>query len=130
MGPRLDWNNRVGGAATPGQSQAVPALPPNQGETYTVQAGDILGRILIRAGLSPRDAAAVARFNNIPDPDRILAGQSLRIPTRQQIDTDPALRRAREELAAERARLAESGGMAPATRTSGGQQGLPTAQRG
>ncbi len=50
---------------------------PADGSTYTVQQGDTLSGIAARFGLS---AAAIARTNGIADPDRIPAGQRLKIP--------------------------------------------------
>lgn len=51
--------------------------PPAPGITYTVKAGETLGMIAARFGVT---AQAIADANGISDPNRISAGQVLRIP--------------------------------------------------
>ena len=46
-------------------------------DTYTVVRGDTLGAIAKRFGTT---VSAIASLNNIPDPNRIIVGQVLRIP--------------------------------------------------
>lgn len=46
-------------------------------QTYIVQRGDSLSAIAKRFGVSK---AALAAFNNITDPDKIQAGQKLKLP--------------------------------------------------
>ena len=62
---------------------ATPTPPPDDGDgdgnltTYTVVRGDTLSSIARRFGTT---FTAIARENNLPDPNRIFAGQVLRIP--------------------------------------------------
>jgi LysM repeat protein len=54
------------------------SLPPASGQSYTVQLGDTLTAIADRYGVS---ASAIARANNLVNPNRIYAGQRLLIPS-------------------------------------------------
>ncbi|MGV2437609.1 MAG UNVERIFIED_CONTAM: LysM peptidoglycan-binding domain-containing protein [Anaerolineae bacterium] len=67
--------------ATTVSATATPANNP-QGEIiqYTVQAGDTLSGIARRFNTS---VAAVAQLNGIVNPDRVLLGQTLQIPSAQ-----------------------------------------------
>ncbi len=57
---------------------ATPAPTPTPaGSVYTVKSGDTLSRIAAENGSS---VDAIARANNISDPDKIQAGQRLVIP--------------------------------------------------
>jgi putative chitinase len=59
------------------QLQGAPAAPPVQGDVYIVQPGEVLSVIAARFGTT---VAAIAAANGIVDPDRVGAGQRLRIP--------------------------------------------------
>lgn len=69
--------------ATPdfGQGGALPL-----GSTYTVQAGDNLFRIALRANLT---ADTLAQYNGILNAHRIFVGQQIRIPAANVIPTQP-----------------------------------------
>ena len=63
------------------------AAPPHQGEhTYIVQAGDTLAQIALRFGVSVRHLNAV---NNLADPNHILVGQRLVIPSGWPTPSEP-----------------------------------------
>lgn len=68
-------------SAPPTRSAAAPtvAAPAGSGETstYTVQRGDTLLDIAIRFGTTTE---AIAKLNNLPDPDALILGQKLVIP--------------------------------------------------
>ncbi|SDC25973.1 LysM peptidoglycan-binding domain-containing protein [Actinokineospora iranica] len=64
-------------APGPQPSAPVPAPPPGPGGTYTIQPGDTLTGIAQKFGTS---VTALAALNHIPDPNRILAGATLRLP--------------------------------------------------
>ena len=74
QGSMDDLTAFVTGTAT----QPQPGQPPAaQAQTYTVQAGDTLGRIAARFGVT---ASALAAANGISDPNVIQVGQVLQIP--------------------------------------------------
>lgn len=56
------------------------------GQTYVVQSGDTLSAIAARAGL---DVAALIALNGLQDPDRLVAGQTLK--TGGSVDSRPVL---------------------------------------
>ena len=67
-------------ASAPAQAQTSPAIESSV--PYVVKNTDkllVLGRTLL---INPADWSEVARFNKLPDPNRIAAGQQLNIPTR------------------------------------------------
>lgn len=61
---------------TPDPEETVEALPPG-GQLYTVQAGDVLGAIAARFGVTVN---AIVRANNLSNPDALSIGQRLIIP--------------------------------------------------
>lgn len=64
------------------QAQAQVGAASEAMQTYTVQAGDTLSQ-LVAKHLQGHDALAqVLRINALNDPDRLLTGQSLRLPKR------------------------------------------------
>jgi len=66
-------------ATTTASSVAATTSPPptTRPTTYVVQPGDSLAAIAARFGIS---RAALIFVNGIADPDKILAGQRLKIP--------------------------------------------------
>lgn len=60
-----------------GNTIKVPEKSGSATRTYTIRPGDTLSGIASRYGTT---VAAIARLNNIPDPDRIYAGKTIRIP--------------------------------------------------
>lgn len=68
-GPQLD-------AAALSPQPLVRVDPPGLQQTYIVQAGDTLAAIAERLGVSPEQLAAT---NGLADPNRIVAGQVLRL---------------------------------------------------
>ncbi|MBX7111891.1 MAG: N-acetylmuramidase domain-containing protein [Dehalococcoidia bacterium] len=73
-----------------------PPPPPVADQTYTVQPGDILGRIAARFGVPLQ---AIIEANGIANPDSIQAGQVLRIPpATQPRELRPPAVRHREHL--------------------------------
>ena len=60
-----------------GNTIKVPEKSGSATRTYTIRPGDTLSGIASRYGTT---VAAIARLNNIPDPDRIHAGKTIRIP--------------------------------------------------
>lgn len=82
-GGPADWDaytkvsGRPGPAPDP-EPDPTPDPPPQTVITYKVQWGDTLGGIARRYGTT---AAALAQFNGIANPNRIYAGQIIRIPT-------------------------------------------------
>jgi GH24 family phage-related lysozyme (muramidase) len=72
---------RINGISNPdliqaGQQIKLPGGSTNQAASYTVKSGDTLSAIAAATGTS---VAALARDNNISNPDRISVGQTLRI---------------------------------------------------
>lgn len=53
---------------------------PQPGETYTIQSGDTLSKIAAASGISVED---LAELNGITDPDHIVAGADLTIPSNE-----------------------------------------------
>ena len=67
-------------AANTGQPAAAPAqekVKPQIGQEYTIQSGDTLGKIAKDSG---SNVEAIAKANNISDPNKIKAGQKITIP--------------------------------------------------
>ena len=64
----------------PVMSHRVPAVIPRNGVVYQIQWGDTLWDISQAFYRSPWHYQRIARFNNIQNPDRILAGFNIRIP--------------------------------------------------
>lgn len=62
--------------ATPGPERR-PATPPPVTTTYEVREGDTLSAIAVRFGVAEE---AILEANGLENPDRIMAGQVLRIP--------------------------------------------------
>lgn len=60
-----------------GNTIKVPEKSGSATRTYTIRPGDTLSGIASRYGTT---VAAIARLNNIPDPDLIYAGKTIRIP--------------------------------------------------
>lgn len=54
-----------------------PPVPAARLESYTVKAGDTLGEISVRSGVS---IAEIVTLNNIENPDLIFPGQVFRVP--------------------------------------------------
>lgn len=69
-----------GGVPTPEPTaEPSPDLTPDASpQTYTVQRGDSIGRIAARFGVTPE---AIIALNELRNPNRILPGQVLLIPT-------------------------------------------------
>ncbi|MCC7451160.1 MAG: LysM peptidoglycan-binding domain-containing protein [Anaerolineae bacterium] len=65
--------------SAPGQPTTAPVTPPpgSSTGTYTVQAGDTLGRIATRFGTT---VAAIVQLNGIANPNLIFVGQVLKVP--------------------------------------------------
>lgn len=75
----------VGGKTTE-PADAPKALPdPVAGETYTIRKGDTLNQLAMRVYGDPSKARELAKLNNIQDPNRILAGKTLNLPTAAQM---------------------------------------------
>ncbi len=72
--------------------EAEPAEEPESAETfteaYTVQPGDCLWNIALRFGTT---VEAIVDLNKIPDPDRIMPGQTIWIPERDWVPEEPVL---------------------------------------
>jgi putative chitinase len=66
-------------AATPNAANTVAQTPATQ--SYTVKKGDTLSGIAVKAGTTVKDI--VAANPEITNPDRILAGQKIEVPTKQ-----------------------------------------------
>lgn len=69
----------------PGQDIIQPPAPnsdglPHSGQTYTMQSGDTLSGISVRAYGDDSHASAIASANGITDPSTILPGQALSLP--------------------------------------------------
>ncbi|HZQ68599.1 MAG TPA: LysM peptidoglycan-binding domain-containing protein [Terriglobales bacterium] len=56
------------------------AVQPNEGRTYTVQAGDNLSKISKHFYGDPNKYNAIVKANQLQDPDKIKPGQKLIIP--------------------------------------------------
>jgi LysM repeat protein len=66
----------------PVASYKVPAVIPRGGVPYTIRWGDTLWDISEAFYRNPWLYPRIARFNNIRNPDRIIAGTTIRIPPR------------------------------------------------
>lgn len=86
-------------AAMPGPEPTAPAKKTSENaamRSYTVQAGDTLGKL---AEQFHTTAEELARLNNIANPDLIEVGQALQLPTTQEGEESPfSLRSARPGL--------------------------------
>ena len=71
---------------TGGTTPTPPPTQPGTPTTYVVRAGDTLGGIAQRFGTT---VDAIQRANNISNPDRIFAGQTLIIPAGNTTPTPP-----------------------------------------
>ncbi|HEX2979815.1 MAG TPA: LysM peptidoglycan-binding domain-containing protein [Anaerolineaceae bacterium] len=70
---------------TPDQPHAMPT-PRTETDTYTIQAGDQLGRIAERFGISLQE---LIDSNGITNPDHVEPGQTLTVPVPAQRDPGP-----------------------------------------
>jgi LysM repeat protein len=68
--------------APPVASFAVPAVIPREGVPYNIRYGDTLWDIAEAFYRNPWLYPHIARFNNIRNPDFILAGTTIRVPPR------------------------------------------------
>ncbi len=75
IGQNLRIPHRDGSISTP--VSATPAAAPTRTSTYVVAAGDTLGQIARRLGVSTAD---FARANQLSNPNRIRVGQELTVP--------------------------------------------------
>ena len=66
----------------PVSSYKVPASIPREGVPYTIRWGDTLWDISEAFYRTPWLYPRIARFNNIRNPDRIIAGRTIRVPPR------------------------------------------------
>ena len=66
----------------PVASYRVPTVIPREGAPYTIRWGDTLWDIAQAFYRNPWLYPQIARFNNIPNPDRIIAGRTIRVPPR------------------------------------------------
>ena len=66
----------------PVSSYRVPAVIPRNGAPYQLRWGDTLWDISEAFYRDPWLFPQIARFNNIPNPDHIIAGRTIRIPPR------------------------------------------------
>jgi len=69
-------------AAPPVASFAVPAVIPREGVPYNIRYGDTLWDIAEAFYRNPWLYPRIAQFNNIRNPDFILAGTTIRVPPR------------------------------------------------
>ena len=92
--PRTDVTDRRELERAPGREPQAPptAVPPRfrddhmppqtpEPRIYVVQSGDTLSSIASRELGTTRRAGEIARLNGLPDPDRIRAGDTLRLPS-------------------------------------------------
>ena len=70
------------GRNPPVASYRVPAVIPREGAPYTIRWGDTLWDISQAFYRTPWLYPQIARFNNILNPDRIIAGRTIRVPPR------------------------------------------------
>jgi hypothetical protein len=66
----------------PVSSYKVPATIPREGVPYTIRWGDTLWDISEAFYRNPWLYPRIARFNNIRNPDHIIAGRTIRVPPR------------------------------------------------
>jgi nucleoid-associated protein YgaU len=66
----------------PVSSYKVPATIPRGGAPYTIRWGDTLWDISEAFYRTPWLYPRIARFNNIRNPDHIIAGRTIRVPPR------------------------------------------------
>ncbi|MDR0289492.1 MAG: LysM peptidoglycan-binding domain-containing protein [Treponema sp.] len=64
----------------PVSSYRVPAVIPRDGAPYQIRWGDTLWDISEAFYRNPWLYPRIARFNNIQNPDHIIAGRTIRIP--------------------------------------------------
>jgi LysM repeat protein len=83
------------GSARPARSAGPAAAPATGGGRHRVAAGDTLGRVAARYGVS---VAALASANGIADPNLIVAGSVLTIPTAGELPPVGATTRPRTDL--------------------------------
>lgn len=90
------WTGSILGAYRPAYDEApaedAKEVPTTAPETYTVQAGDMLGLIALKYGTTIRE---LARINGLSNPDLIYPGQMLQLretqpapPEGSKVDTD------------------------------------------
>jgi LysM repeat protein len=68
--------------APPVASYNVPSVIPREGVPYRIRQGDTLWDISEAFYRDPWLYPRIARFNNIPNPDLIIAGTTIRVPPR------------------------------------------------
>jgi LysM repeat protein len=86
--PGLGWWVYAGQVlAIPTGYSGGPVNQPSYGGTYTVQRGDTLGKIAIRAGCSLSSILAVNP--QIQNPSLIYAGQVINLPTGAKVPSNP-----------------------------------------
>ena len=66
----------------PVASYRVPSVIPREGVPYTIRWGDTLWDIAEAFYRNPWLYPRIARFNNIPNPDLIISGTTIRVPPR------------------------------------------------
>lgn len=64
-------------------------MPGPDRTTYTVEEGDTLSSIAVKLYGSERRWVDIAQANPLLDPQRLRIGQTLKLPTPQQIANDP-----------------------------------------
>ena len=69
-------------------TEETPEPPATYDELYTIQPGDCLWNIARRFGTT---VEAIVDRNKIPDPDRIMPGQTIWIPERDWVPEEPVL---------------------------------------
>ena len=67
----------------PVSSYKVPAVIPKEGHPYTLRWGDTLWEISEAFYRNPWLYPRIARFNNIRNPDYIIAGKTIRVPPKE-----------------------------------------------
>jgi nucleoid-associated protein YgaU len=70
-------------ASAPVASRKIPDPIPPEGAEYTVNWGDTLWDIAAAFYGNPQLYTQIARHNNIPNPNRIISGTTIRIPPRE-----------------------------------------------
>ena len=83
-----DWDRYARGAEESEKPTPPPDPPPSQTTiSYRIRPGDTLSKIADRYGTT---AAALAQLNGIANPNRIYAGQVIRIPVKSSDPPQPA----------------------------------------